>query len=64
MGLAAVLFDMDGTLVDSEQQWLRAEIHVMNRLGGSWTPADQQHCLGKPIDHAVHYMIERVGGGP
>lgn len=63
VGPAAVLFDMDGTLVDSEAQWLRAEIHVMRQLGGEWTAIDQEHCLGKSIDHAVEYMIGLVGGG-
>ena len=53
-GPAAVLFDMDGTLVDSEGLWLEAEQVVMAWLGGTWTDDDQAHCLGGPL--------ERVGG--
>ena len=60
---AAVLFDMDGTLIDSEHLWLRAEILTMERLGGSWSEADQAACLGGPLERAVDYMIERAGGG-
>ena len=60
---AAELFDMDGTLIDSEHLWLRAEILTMERLGGSWSEADQAACLGGPLERAVDYMIERAGGG-
>jgi beta-phosphoglucomutase-like phosphatase (HAD superfamily) len=35
--LAAVLFDMDGLLVDSEPQWFAAESRTFALLGGAWT---------------------------
>ena len=44
--LQAVMFDMDGLLVDSEPLWFRAEGAVMARLGGSWLPADQNALVG------------------
>ena len=50
---------MDGTLVDTEHLWLRAELLTMLRLGGEWTPADQQHCLGGPLERVVEYMAEK-----
>ena len=53
----AVLFDMDGTLIDSEHLWLRAERTVMASLGGSWTDDDQAHCLGGPLERVAEYMI-------
>ncbi len=56
---AAVLFDMDGTLVDSEHLWLAAEIEVMADLGTAWTSADQEHCLGGPLERVSDYMVER-----
>lgn len=58
---AAVLFDMDGTLIDSEGLWLEAEHEVMGRLGGSWSDADQAACLGGPLERVADYMIERSG---
>lgn len=55
----AVLFDMDGTIIDSEGLWLATEIEVMARLGAAWTEADQAHCLGGPLERVADYMIER-----
>jgi HAD superfamily hydrolase (TIGR01509 family) len=57
----AVLFDMDGTLIDSEGLWLAAEIEVMASLGADWTQADQAHCLGGPLERVADYMIARSG---
>jgi HAD superfamily hydrolase (TIGR01509 family) len=57
----AVLFDMDGTLIDSEHLWLAAEIQVMDALGGQWTSEDQSHCLGGPLERVADYMIWRSG---
>ncbi len=33
---AAVLFDMDGLLVDTESLWFQAEMQIMVELGGDW----------------------------
>ena len=57
----AVLFDMDGTLIDSEHLWLEAEIAVMDGLGSSWSSDDQAHCLGGPLERVVDYMIGKSG---
>ena len=58
---AAVLFDMDGTLIDSEGLWLDAEVAVMASLGATWQESDQEHCLGGPLERVADYMIERSG---
>jgi HAD superfamily hydrolase (TIGR01509 family) len=57
----AVLFDMDGTLIDSEHLWLEAEQRIMKDLGGSWTDGDQEHCLGGPLERVAEYMIASAG---
>ena len=57
----AVLFDMDGTLIDSEELWLAAEVEVMAELGASWGPADQAACLGGPLERVVAYMVSCSG---
>jgi len=58
--LQAVLFDMDGLLIDSEPLWFEVETDIMTRLGGVWTPADQQALLGSALDPAVRYFLERA----
>ena len=58
---AAVLFDMDGTLVDTEHLWLMGEMATMEALGAQWTPEDQIACLGGPLARLTAYMIERSG---
>jgi HAD superfamily hydrolase (TIGR01509 family) len=57
--LQAVLFDMDGVLVDSEPLWFQAETTVMARLGGSWGEGDQHALLGGSMDVTVAYLLER-----
>jgi HAD superfamily hydrolase (TIGR01509 family) len=58
-GPQAVLFDMDGVLVDSEPLWFRAETTVMARLGGSWGEGDQHALLGGSMDATVAYLLKR-----
>lgn len=60
---AAVLFDMDGTLLDTEHLWLRAEIATMAEVGGQWSPEDQMHCLGGPLERVVDYMVAKAEPG-
>lgn len=59
--MAAVLFDMDGLLVDSEPVWYDVESAMVARLGGTWTPADQAACLGGTMAASSRYIIERTG---
>ncbi len=56
----AVLFDMDGTLVDTEPLWQRAEYAIMAEHGVTWTDADQAHCLGGSTDRVTRYMVDLV----
>lgn len=57
---SAVLFDMDGLLVDSEPLWLEAETAVMERLGTGWTEADQMQLLGGSLDRTVRYLLAKA----
>lgn len=59
--MSAILFDMDGTLVDSEPLWLEAEIQVMAEVGSTWDQSDQINCLGGPMERTERYMQERSG---
>lgn len=59
--MSAVLFDMDGTLVDSEPLWLQAEIEIMQEVGCVWTAQDQLACLGGPRAKTERIMQEKSG---
>ena len=58
--LEAVLIDMDGTLVSTEEHWYAAERTVMAELGGSWGPEDQAAFVGGPMEGLVAYMAARA----
>ncbi|MFC6355610.1 HAD family hydrolase [Luethyella okanaganae] len=46
---AAVLWDMDGTLVDTEPYWMRAETELVESFGGVWTHADCMKLVGSGL---------------
>ena len=57
--MSAILFDMDGTLIDSEPLWLESEIEIMAEFGCHWDQQDQINCLGGPMEKTENYMQER-----
>lgn len=57
--LQAVLFDMDGLLVDTEPLWLEVEAAVMARMGGTWGVADQQELIGGSLERTVSVLLAR-----
>jgi HAD superfamily hydrolase (TIGR01509 family) len=60
VGLGAVLFDMDGLLVDTEPLWFETEIEVMARLGAPWTKQDQAALLGGSMERSIGYLLARA----
>ena len=58
---SAVLFDMDGLLVDSEPMWFLAECQVVSELGGTWTKQHQEELLGSNLEFAADYMVRLTG---
>ena len=60
--LEAVLFDMDGTLINSEPYWLIAERSLMARYDHTWTDEDQAHCIGGPLPKVGAYMSQLAHG--
>lgn len=56
MTLSAVLFDMDGLLVNTEPMWLEAEHETLATLGGTWSEADQRAIMGASMAHATAYI--------
>lgn len=57
----AVLFDMDGLLVDTEPQWFEAERRTVERLGGRWGKQQQVDLLGSNLEFAARYMVRHTG---
>lgn len=56
---AAVLWDMDGTLVDTEPRWMAAEIALMADSGRVWTAQDHAELIGMPLLAAARVLHER-----
>ncbi|MEZ5217052.1 MAG: HAD family phosphatase [Ilumatobacteraceae bacterium] len=56
---AAVLWDMDGTIVDTEPYWVECEYEVIARHGnGAWSQAHVERLVGSDLLEAAGYMIE------
>ena len=60
-GLAAVLFDMDGLLVDSEPVWTVAEVELARDLGGEFTPELKAAIVGTRLQVAVPTILRWYG---
>ena len=59
--LRAVLFDMDGLLVDSEPVWSVAEAEIMEWLGGPWNLEIKARLIGRRVDEACALFVEIAG---
>ena len=57
----AILWDMDGTLIDSEPIWIAEETRLMEEIGVEWSEEDALHCLGGPLERVDAYMRSRSG---
>lgn len=57
--IKAVIFDMDGVLIDSEPYWRESEIAVFARVGLHLTDTMCRETMGLRIDEAVAYWHKR-----
>ncbi|UCC74905.1 MAG: HAD family phosphatase [Gemmatimonadota bacterium] len=60
--IRAVIFDMDGLLVDSEPVWFAARRELLARFGKHWTESDQQRLMGVSTSTWVDYVTEKLEG--
>jgi HAD superfamily hydrolase (TIGR01509 family) len=58
---AAVLWDMDGTLVDSEEYWLSSEQSLANEFNGSWGVQDGLDLIGMSLYESSKVMKAKMG---
>ena len=57
----AVVFDMDGLLLDTETLWHAAEQELFARHGSTFTREDQMQVIGTSFDITARYFAERLG---
>ncbi|WP_312028438.1 HAD family hydrolase [Cellulosimicrobium composti] len=57
----AVLWDMDGTLVDTEPYWIAAEHELVEAHGGTWTHEDAMSLVGNPLRESAKVLRDRGG---
>jgi len=57
----AVIFDLDGVIVDSEPAWERVRRQVVAEYGGSWLPEAQRRLMGMSTSEWSRYLSEDLG---
>jgi HAD superfamily hydrolase (TIGR01509 family) len=53
---AAVLWDMDGTLVDTEPYWMAAETPLVESFGGTWSHEQALQMVGLGLEDAARIL--------
>ncbi len=61
MPIEAVIFDMEGVLVDSEGYWEESRRAFAETLGKTWTEDDQRAAMGRNTIEWARVMQERLG---
>ena len=59
-GVEAVVFDLDGVLIDSEGVWNAARKEVALQRGGRWPPEAQRAMMGMSSTEWSAYMHDRL----
>ena len=59
--IEAVVFDLDGVLVDSEPVWEQLRRQVVAEHGGEWAPDTQQRLMGMSTGEWARYLSEDLG---
>ena len=56
----AVLWDLDGTIADTEPAWIAAETAIARRHGHSWSTEQGLQMVGNPILRSAQMMREQL----
>ncbi|QCV88892.1 HAD family hydrolase [Acidipropionibacterium jensenii] len=62
--LSAVLWDLDGTLVDTEPRWMEAETEIVTARGHQWSEEQARSLVSAPMTTVCAALSEAVGGDP
>jgi HAD superfamily hydrolase (TIGR01509 family) len=57
----AVLWDMDGTLVDTEPYWIATEFAMADRYGATWSEAHALELVGNDLLDSGRYIKKVMG---
>lgn len=57
---AAVLWDMDGTIIDTEPFWMAEETALVEAAGGRWTRADAEALVGSELMRSARLLLDRT----
>jgi mannitol-1-/sugar-/sorbitol-6-/2-deoxyglucose-6-phosphatase len=60
MPIQAVIYDMDGVLLDSERYWYESRIDFATDRGLAWTMEDQRAAMGRSTVEWAQVMRERL----
>lgn len=55
--MKAVVFDMDGVIVDSEHQWALATVEFFKRLVPLWKDEDNHRIVGLGVEDLYHFLV-------
>jgi HAD superfamily hydrolase (TIGR01509 family) len=58
---AAVFFDMDGLLIDTESVWFAVETQILAEFGATWLADDHAHLVGSSLPVAAQFIAHRAG---
>lgn len=58
---AAVLWDFDGTLVDTEPYWIQTEYELIGAYGGVWSDEQALELVGNDLLVSGAYIVEQTG---
>ena len=61
--IEAVVFDLDGVLIDSEPVWEEVRREVVASRGGHWAPDAQNRLMGMSTAEWSRYLSEELGVG-